>query len=279
VVIKCGKKVDQLKPGDRVSIEPGVPCARCDYCREGRYNLCPDVVFCSVPPFHGVLCRYVAHDAAFCFKLPDHVTLEEGVLLEPLSVGVHACRRVGVTLGSVILICGAGPIGLVNLMVARFMGASKIIISDLAENRLQVAKELGADFVLKVDPSKSGEDLAKQIQQALGVMPDISIECTGAEASIELAILSTRPGGRVASVGCGPSVVQFPILSAAHREVDIIGVCRYANCYPAALALVASGKVDVKKLITHRYKLEESHEAFETAKTGAGGAIKVMISC
>ncbi|XP_021943595.1 sorbitol dehydrogenase isoform X1 [Folsomia candida] len=279
VVTKCGKNVKHLKPGDRVAIEPGVPCRRCDSCKYGRYNLCPDIVFCATPPCHGNLCRYYTHDAAFCYKLPDHVTIEEGALLEPLSVGVHACRRAGVTLGSVVLICGAGPIGLVSLLVARSMGASKIIVSDLAENRLQVAKELGADLVLKVDPSASGQDLALQVEQTLGVMPNISIECSGAESSIRLAILSTISGGCVLLVGLGAPEVKLPVVNAAVREVDIRGVFRYANCYPAALALVATGKVDVKKLITHRFKLEETLQAFETAKTGAGGAIKVMISC
>jgi len=279
VVAKCGKNVQHLKQGDRVAVEPGVPCRRCDHCKVGRYNLCPDIIFCATPPCHGNLSRFYTHDAAYCYKLPDHVTLEEGALLEPLSVGVHACRRAGVSLGSVVLICGAGPIGLVSLLVARSMGASKIIVSDLAENRLQVAKDLGADFILKVDPATSGEELAKQVEGILGVMPDMSIECSGAESSIKLAILATKSGGCVQLVGLGAAEVKLPVVNAAVREVDIRGVFRYANCYPAALALVASGKVDVKKLITHRYKLEETLQAFETAKTGAGGAIKVMISC
>jgi len=161
VVAKCGKNVKHLKLGDRVAVEPGVPCRRCENCKTGKYNLCPDIIFCATPPCDGNLSRFYTHDAAFCYKLPEHVSLEEGALLEPLSVGVHACRRAGVTLGSVVLICGAGPIGLVSLMVARSMGAAKIIVSDLAENRLQVAKELGADFILKVDAKTSGEELAK----------------------------------------------------------------------------------------------------------------------
>jgi len=278
-VEKCGKKVKHLKPGDRVAIEPGVPCKNCEFCKQGKYNLCADVIFCATPPCHGNLRRYYTHDADFCFKLPDHVSMEEGALLEPLSVGVQACRRAGVTLGSVVLICGAGPIGLVNLLVAKSMGASHVIVSDLAENRLEMAKELGADFVLKIEPSTSGEDLAKIVQETLGKMPDISIECSGAESSIKLAILATKSGGCVVLVGLGPPEVKIPVVNAAVREVDIRGVFRYANCYPAALALVASGKLDVKKLITHRYKLEETLKAFETARTGAGGAIKVMISC
>jgi len=279
IVDKVGKNVTHLKPGDRVAVEPGVPCRRCEHCKTGKYNLCPDIIFCATPPCHGNLCRYYTHDAAFCYKLPDHVSLEEGALLEPLSVGVHACRRAGVTLGTVVLVCGAGPIGLVSLLVAKSMGASKIIVSDLVEGRLEVAKELGADYVLKVDTKATGEELAKQVEEKLGVQPDVTIECSEAESSIKLAILATRSGGCVLLVGLGPPEVKIPIVNAAVREVDLRGVFRYANCYPAALALVATGKVNVKRLITHRYKLEETLKAFETARTGEGGAIKVMISC
>ena len=135
---RCGAKVNHLKPGDRVAIEPGVPCRLCKDCKTGRYNLCPDMKFCATPPYDGNLCRYYKHAADFCFKLPDNMTLEEGALMEPLSVGVHACQRAGVSLGKTVLVCGAGPIGLVNLLTAKAMGASEIVITDIAANRLEV---------------------------------------------------------------------------------------------------------------------------------------------
>lgn len=118
VVAKVGKNVKNLVAGDRVAIEPGKPCLSCDLCKEGKYNLCDDMIFCATPPYDGNLTRYYKHAANFCFKLPDHVTMEEGALLEPLSVGVHACRRAGIGLGSKVLILGAGPIGLVTLIVS-----------------------------------------------------------------------------------------------------------------------------------------------------------------
>ena len=138
IVEECGKNVKHLKPGDRVAIEPGVPCRRCDYCKEGRYNLCPDIQFCATPPVHGNLCRYYKQAADFCFKLPDHMSLEEGALMEPLAVGVHACQRAGVALGKTALVCGAGPIGLVNLLTAKAMGASEVVVTDISEERLKV---------------------------------------------------------------------------------------------------------------------------------------------
>ncbi|XP_050744591.1 sorbitol dehydrogenase isoform X3 [Drosophila biarmipes] len=204
VVTKLGKKVTTLKVGDRVAIEPGVPCRYCAHCKEGKYNLCPGMVFCATPPYDGNLTRYYKHPADFCFKLPDHVTMEEGALLEPLSVGVHACKRAEVTLGSKVLILGAGPIGLVTLM-------------------------------------------------------------------------ATRSGGIVVVVGMGAAEVKLPLINALAREVDIRGVFRYCNDYAAALAFVASGKVNVKRLVTHHFDIKETAKAFETSRKGLGGAIKVMI--
>lgn len=276
VVSKIGEGVTSLEVGDRVAIEPGVPCRMCSECKRGRYNLCYDMKFCATPPFHGNLARYYVHAADFCYKLPDHVSTEEGALLEPLSVGVHACRRAGVTLGSKVLICGAGPIGLVNLLTVKACGASQVCITDLDEKRLEMAKKIGADFTVKVT-SKDAKEMAGKIEECFGEKPEISIECSGAPPSIKTAIFATRSGGCVVLVGLGPAEVTLPIVDAAVREVDIRGIFRYVNCYPTALAMVASGKVDVKPLITHRFSLEETLDAFNTTLRGEG--IKVMIKC
>jgi len=278
VVAEVGPGVKDLKPGDRVAIEPGVPCRACEFCKGGRYNLCPDIAFCATPPFDGSLARFYVHAADFCYKLPDHVSLEEGALLEPLSVAVHACRRAGISVGHKVLICGAGPIGLVNLLTAKAMGAEQIIITDISANRLEMAKKLGADHTVLVT-SRDALAVSKLIEETLGCRPDTTIECSGAEPSTQTAIYATKSGGVVVLVGLGASIASLPIVDAAVREVDIRGIFRYANCYQAALGLIASGKVNVKPLITHRFSLEETLNAFETAKTGAGGAIKVMIDC
>lgn len=276
VISKLGEGVTSLNVGDRVAIEPGVPCRRCQDCKTGRYNLCPDMAFCATPPYDGNLARYYVHDADFCYKLPDHVSTEEGALLEPLSVGVHACNRAGVTLGSKVLICGAGPIGLVNLLTAKACGAGQVCITDLDDQRLKIAKELGADFTVKVT-SKDPRVVAQQIEACFGEKPSITIECSGAPPSVRTAIYGTRSGGCVVLVGLGPADVELPIVDASVREVDIRGIFRYVNCYPTALAMVASGKVNVKPLITHRFTLENSVKAFETTLRGEG--IKVMIEC
>jgi len=262
-----------LKKGDRITLEPGVPCRMCDHCKTGRYNLCPDVKFMATPPYDGAIANYITHSADFCYKLPDHVSFEEGAMCEPLSVGIHACNRAGITIGSKVLITGAGPIGLMCMLAARAAGATSVVLVDIKEERLAVAKKLGATDVIHATADVSAEIK----NRGLGPI-DVTIECSGAETAIRTAIRGTKSGGVVVLVGLGPSELKLPIVDAAVREVDIRGIFRYANCYPKALALIASGKVDVKPLITHRYELKDMLEAFTVARDGTGGAIKVAIN-
>uniref|UniRef100_A0A8C4Z2Z0 Sorbitol dehydrogenase n=1 Tax=Gadus morhua TaxID=8049 RepID=A0A8C4Z2Z0_GADMO len=276
-VVKVGSAVKHLNVGDRVAVEPGVPREMDDFLKSGRYNLSPTIFFCATPPDDGNLCQYYKHCANFCYKLPDNVTFEEGALIEPLSVGIHACRRAGVTLGTTVLICGSGPIGLVCLLVAKAMGASVVVITDLSSERLKMAQEVGADFPLLVTREDSAQDVAQRVAGRLGKQPHVTIECTGAESSIQTAIYATRSGGVVVLVGLGAEMASVPLVNAAVREVDIRGVFRYCNTWPMAIAMLASGKVNVKPLVTHRFPLEEAAQAFETTRQGHG--VKVMLKC
>eukprot|EP00183_Erythrolobus_madagascarensis_P002945 CAMPEP_0185849718 /NCGR_PEP_ID=MMETSP1354-20130828/4140_1 /TAXON_ID=708628 /ORGANISM="Erythrolobus madagascarensis, Strain CCMP3276" /LENGTH=298 /DNA_ID=CAMNT_0028550311 /DNA_START=316 /DNA_END=1212 /DNA_ORIENTATION=- len=286
VVTVIGSSVTHLSPGDRVAIEPGVPCARCGICKAGRYNLCKSMQFCATPPVGGSLRNFYNHDASFCYKLPDSVSFDEAALLEPLSVALHACSRANLTAGATVLIAGAGPIGLVNLLVAKARGASSVVMTDLSEHRLAVAKQLGADDVVTVSLAETSEQLSERIRYTVqpananelsGV--DVAIECSGAESSIQSAIRATKSGGCVVLVGMGKPNCSIPVLEAGFREVDIRGVFRYANTYPTALQLVASGKIDLKPLITHRFSLENAIEAFEVTRDMRDNAIKVIIDC
>ncbi|XP_067871578.1 sorbitol dehydrogenase-like isoform X2 [Heterodontus francisci] len=253
-VVKVGKEVQHLKIGDRVAIEPAYPLQNDDFCKSGRYNLSPRMFCCATPPYDGHLCQYYAHNANYCFKLPQCVSSEEGAFIEPLSVAIHACRRGRVKLGSKILICGA----------------------DLSNARLEKAKEVGADVTILV-MKETPQHLAQKVEEALGCMADTTIECTGSESCVHTAVYSTRSGGTVLLVGHGPALVSVPLLNAAIREVDIRGMFRYCNTYPMAIAMLASKKVDVKPLITHRFPLDQAIEAFETTKKRLG--IKVMLKC
>lgn len=279
IVSAVGPDVKDLKVGDKVAIEPGVPCRQCKFCKNGRYNLCPDCFFLACPPDDGSLRRYHCHAADFCYKLPDHVSLDEGALMEPLSVAIHACRRAGLTLGDNVLVLGAGPIGLVTLLTANAMGASEVAITDIQQERLDYAKRLGASACIKIDTNVSPEDMAQKINNTLGWRSDITIECSGAESSFQMGIYATEPGGVFQMVGHGIPVKSFPQFVANTREIDIRGTQRYANTYPTALSMIANKLVDVTPLITHRYSLEESVKAFSTAETAADNAIKVMIHC
>ncbi|NXL90962.1 DHSO dehydrogenase, partial [Alectura lathami] len=275
-VVKVGSGVTHLKAGDRVAIEPGVPREADEFCKAGRYNLSPTIFFCATPPDDGNLCHYYKHSASYCYKLPDNVTFEEGALIEPLSVGIHACKRAGVTLGSKVFVCGAGPIGLVNVIVAKMMGAAAVVVTDLSAARLQKAKEVGADFTIQVK-NETPQEVASKVEALLGCMPEITVECTGVQACIQASIYATRSGGTLVLVGLGPEMVTVPIVNAAVREVDIRGIFRYCNTWPVAISLLASKRVNVKPLVTHRFPLEKALEAFETTKRGEG--VKVMLKC
>ncbi|XP_060559810.1 sorbitol dehydrogenase-like [Ruditapes philippinarum] len=277
-VVKVGPGVQSLKVGDRVAIEPGVPCRICHLCKTGRYNLCKDVFFCATPPDHGNMCKFYKHPADFCFKLPDHVSLDEGAMLEPLAVALYSCKRGNVGPGSRVLICGAGPVGILAMMVAKQMGAASVLLTDISDNRLSVAKSLGANHVIKVN-TDDPKELANQIEATMGCQPDVSIECSAVDFSFRTAIYATYPGGSIVMVGRGSFDVTIPYTIAATKEVDIKGLFRYANCYPAALDFVATGAIDVKSLVTHHFPLLETVEAFKTAKSPSSNAMKVIIHC
>jgi len=278
-VIQVGEGVTNLKPGDRVAIEPGVGCCICDTCKLGRYNLCPEMVFRSCPPVDGLFCRYQVHAANFCYKLPENVSFEEAALVEPLAVAVHSAKRARIQAGDYVLVTGAGPVGLLCMFVAKAAGASHVIITDTVANRLAIAKKLGADFTINVS-GRSDEDLIKEIQSLRpGEEPNVCFECTGSEPASRLTMKVTAMGGVVALVGQGPLMVTVPLISVGLRELDVVGIYRYANSYPKAISLISSGKVDVKPLITHRYKLEDAAEAFKMARDGKESTMKVMFTC
>ncbi|XP_019620327.1 PREDICTED: sorbitol dehydrogenase-like [Branchiostoma belcheri] len=244
-VRQVGEGVTHLAVGDRVAIEPCISCRYCTNCKAGRYYLCPRLKACSIPPVHGLMCRYKVHPADLCYKLPDNVSLEEGALLEPLSVAVHACNR----------------------------GRDYV---DINAKRLEVAQQMGAHVTVHVT-SRDSQAMADQVVRALGGHADVTIECSGAEAAVQTGIYATKSGGVMVQVGLGADMITIPLVDAALREVDIRGTFAYPNCYPTALSMVASGQVNVKPLVTHRYSLEQALEAFEVVKRGEG--IKVMVKC
>lgn len=283
VVEAVGEGVTRLKPGDRVALEPGYSCRRCAYCKRGQYNLCPGMTFMATPPVDGALSEFVVWPEDFTFAVPDTLSDDAAALLEPLAVGVWAARRGGVKMGDSVAVIGAGPIGCTTLQAARAAGATTIIAVDLEPFRLDLARTLGATHTVNAreeDPVVRIREITAELSDlsASHAGVDVAFETAGSLATCRLSIEAPRPGGVAVLVGLPPDpLVSLDIVGAASREIDIRGLFRYANCYPAAIGLVASGAVNLDALVTHRYPLERAREAFEFADFEKRTSMKVMI--
>ncbi|MDB5055418.1 MAG: Alcohol dehydrogenase GroES domain protein [Bacilli bacterium] len=275
IVVKTGSKVSNISVGDRVAVEPGVTCGRCEYCKSGRYNLCPDVVFMATPPVDGAWAEYVAVRSDFLFKLPKAMSFEEGALLEPLSVGFHAMRRAKVGPEDRVLVTGLGPIGLLTIEAAKLFGVTEIYGSDVVAFRRELALEMGVTGVL--NPLEG--DIQTQLQQysnAKGI--DVIIETSGNAKAISDCIRLIKRGGRIVLVGLPTSdAIPWDIPQLIDSELDVYGVFRYANTYPAAIQALSKGKQDIRKVITHKFPLSAIKEAVELARTQKETSIKIMI--
>jgi len=276
-VLAVHPSVTTLVPGDRVAIEPNVICFECEQCLRGKYNGCERVKFKSTPPIDGLLRRYVRHPAMWCHKIGD-MSYEHGALLEPLSVALAGFERADVKLGDPVLICGAGPIGLVALLCAAAAGAEPLVITDIDQGRLEFARELVPRVrPFKVERDMSPEQVGQGIVRAAGLKIAKAIECTGVESSIAGACWSIKFGGKVFVIGVGRDQISVPFARLNTQEIDLQFQYRYANTWPRAIRLVQSGIIDMSKLVTHRFDLEDAVQAFETAADPKTGAIKVQI--
>ncbi|RVX72737.1 putative D-xylulose reductase A [Exophiala mesophila] len=276
-VFEVGSAVKDLKKGDRVAMEPGVPCRRCVRCKEGNYNLCFEMAFAATPPYNGTLAKYYVLPEDFCHKLPDNVSLEEGALCEPLAVGVHITKQASVRQGDSVIVFGAGPVGLLCAAVARAFGAKKVIAVDINAERLEFAKSFAADYTFipsKVSPQENAQKIKDEFDLPIGV--DVAIDASGAAPSVQTAIHVLRSGGRYVQGGMGGDEITFPIMAACTKELTVKGSFRYGSGdYQNALDLVSSGQIDVKKLISRKVSFDDAEKAFEDVK--AGKAIKVLI--
>ncbi|KAF7548283.1 hypothetical protein G7046_g8733 [Stylonectria norvegica] len=276
-IIALHPSVKNFQIGDRVAIEPNIICNACEPCLTGRYNGCESVQFLSTPPVPGLLRRYVNHPANWCHKI-GNMTYENGAMLEPLSVALAGMQRAKITLGDPVLICGAGPIGLITLLCCAAAGASPLVITDISETRLAFAKELCPRVITHKVERASAEDAAKAIVKTFGgIEPAVTMECTGVESSIAAAIWACKFGGKVFIIGVGKNEINIPFMRASVKEVDIQLQYRYCNTWPRAIRLVESGVIKLEKLVTHRFQLDDALKAFETSADPKSGAIKVMI--
>lgn len=277
-VVEVGAKVTSLRPGDRVAIEPGYPCRRCHDCRAGHYNLCRDMVFAATPPHHGTLTGLWSAPADFCYKLPAHVSLQQGAMIEPLAVAVHITKQGAVRPGDSVVVMGAGPVGLLCAAVAVAYGASKVVSVDIVQSKLDLARDFAATHTYMSQRVPASEN-AQNIREVAGLPDgaDVVIDATGAEPSIQTCLHVVRRGGTFVQGGMGKPDITFPILELGVKEVTAKGSFRYgAGDYSLAVELVSSGKIDVKKLITGEVSFQQAEEAFK--QVAGGQAVKVLIA-
>lgn len=297
IVTAVGSSHSRLQKGDKVALEVGLPCGNstCELCQEGRYNICPQMRFRSsargFPHAQGTLQEKLNHPVRFVHKLPHELSLEMGALLEPLSVAIHASRRASLKPGAKVLVFGAGAVGLLVAAVIRMNDAqAKVVIADVDKGRVGFARENGfaqAGFMVsRPERVQFGEHLssAQAMAEEIGELElegeglgqvDAVFECTGVMSCLQTAIYATKSGGKVMLVGMGTPVQTLPISAAALREVDIVGVFRYRDTYPAGVELLQRMQVALEqgkdvpridKLVTHRYRgFENVEEAFKMA--------------
>lgn len=261
--------------GQRVAIDPAIPCGECEYCREGNPNLCKNLIFAGTAPDDGTLREYLAWPTRCLHPLPDALTDVEGAMLEPLGIAIHAVDLGHVRPGMTVGIFGCGPIGLLVIQVARVAGATRLIATDLPSlpHRLQAARSFGATvFTAAPLHQESAEIMALTGGQGV----DVAFEAAGENEAVQAAIAAVRPGGRVVLIGIpADDQTTFTASIARRKGLTLKLVRRMKHTYPRAIRLVESGAVDVRSLVTHRFPLKESAEAFSTAQRREG--LKVVI--
>jgi L-iditol 2-dehydrogenase len=250
-----------------VSIEPGVPDLTCPQCLAGRYNLCPGMRFFATPPIDGAFAEYVAVHEAFAHPVPETISDDAAALLEPLSVGIWACRKGGVTAGSRVLVTGAGPIGLVSVQAALASGATEVVVSDVNPERLALARDLGATGTVDARTA-SVTDLPRP--------PEVLLECSGHPAATAEGIRALDRAGRAVLVGMGGDELPLPLSVVQERELLVTGTFRYAGTWPTAIALVAAGRVDLDRLVTGTYALDRAADALTAGRTDPR-SVKVVV--
>lgn len=275
VVVEVGSDVKHLKVGDRVALEPGKTCGHCEFCKQGKYNLCPDVVFFATPPVDGVFQEYVAHEADLCFKLPENVSTLEGALIEPLAVGFHAAIQGDAHLGQKAVVMGAGCIGLVSMMALKARGVSEVYVVDIMEKRLDKAMELGADGVIN-GAKEDVLEVVKQLTHGNGM--DLVVETAGTEITTRQAIYMAKKGANIVLVGYSKSgEMTLPMSLVLDKELIFKTVFRYRHIYPMAIEAVAAGKVNLKGIVTDVFTLDEAQKAMDYSVNNKADIVKAVI--
>ena len=275
VVLEAGRNVTHLKPGDRVCMEPGIPSPASAETLAGSYNLDPGVRFWATPPIHGCMRETVVHPAAFTFKLPENVPLEEGALVEPVAIGVYSAHTAGIQPGDTALVFGAGTMGIVTSLAALASGCSRIVLADIKNKKLEIVRKNFPGNLICVDSGR--EDLDEAVRSVAPEGVDIVFEASGSPAVIGSFTRYLRPGGRAVMIGMPPAPAPFDVVAAQAKEIRLLHIFRYRNMYPRTIKLMSSGTLKVRPLITHTYEFKDVVKAFEFAASLPEDAIKTMV--
>ena len=274
-VIETGTDVETLAVGDRVCMEPGIPDPNSKATQLGMYNIDPAVRFWATPPIHGILRPTCVHPEAFTFKLPDNVSFAEAAMVEPLAVGVHSATKAKIKPGDIAVVLGAGPIGLVTALSALAGGCARVFIADLAEKKLEIAAALSQAIT---PVNVTSEDLTDVVRKATGGWgADVLFEATGSAKAAAAVFEPLAPGGCVVMIGGQPDPIAYDAGAAMVREARVENIFRYAHVFPRCVAMLSSGAIDVKPLITRTFGFDESVEAFDIAASAPPADVKIQI--
>lgn len=275
VVVEVGKGVTKVKLGDRIAIEPSMPCYECDQCLSGRHHTCRKISFLGNPgQAEGLMSEYMVMPETSCIPIPDSLSFDEAAITEPLAIGVYAVRQSGGVAGKTIGILGAGPIGESVLAPAVAEGVGKIYVTDKIDIRNQYAANNGATWT--GNPEKS--DVVKEILEAEPLGLDIVFECCGQQDALDQSLKLLKPGGKLMLIGIPESnTVSFNINHMRHKEITVVNVRRQNGCVEKAIELIQKKKVRVAHWATHRFSMENSQEAFEHVAAYKDGVLKAMI--
>ncbi|MCX7645173.1 MAG: NAD(P)-dependent alcohol dehydrogenase [Rhodobacteraceae bacterium] len=273
-VIEVGSEVTGFAVGDRVCMEPGIPDPHSRATRLGMYNVDPAVRFWATPPVHGILRPTCVHPADFTFRLPDNVSFAEGAMVEPLAVGVHAATKARIRPGDTGLILGAGPIGLLTALAALAAGCARVYVTDIDDAKLEIAASLGP--ITPINASR-GSPAQQILRETDGWGVDVVFEATGSPRAAATVFEALCPGGCVVMIGGQSEPVAYDAGAAMVREARVENIFRYAHVFPRCVAMLASGAIDVKPLITRTFGFSESVRAFEIAASAPKGQVKMQI--
>lgn len=275
IVEAVGRDADPSLIGKRVAVEPGIPCLRCEWCRRGQYNVCLDMSFPGGPGFDGALREYVPVHADFCFPVPDTIDGMAAAMIEPLAVAVHTVELANVRPGDTAMVLGLGPIGLLTARVAKLAGVQTIYGSDLLDYRVEAGLRHGVDVAFNAGKE---DTVARVMNETNGRGVDIAFDCARSSDTLGLSCRVTRPGGRCILTGIsGAEEDPIPVSICRRRELTLQWCRRFKHNYPAAIALVASGKIDVRSMCTHSFPIEKTPEAFALVSRMDDGVLKASV--